>query len=73
MKISKYQLLLASIIILIGSKISIYGQPVTDTKLEFSNAPALFKENGKLCQKIIGSYQADNAVTLQITYKGKRC
>lgn len=71
MKISKYQLLLASIIILIGSKISIYGQPVTDTKLEFSNAPALFKENGKLCQKIIGSYQADNAVTLQITYKGE--
>lgn len=48
------------------------GQNISGTKIEFSNTPVLFKENGTLCQKVIGSCKVDDPVTLEIAYKGKR-
>ena len=48
------------------------GQNISGTKIEFSNTPVLFKENGTLCQKVIGSCKVADPVTLEIAYNGKR-
>lgn len=47
------------------------GQPTESSKVEFLNAPVLFKEGGKSIQQVVASYRADAPGKIIITYGGK--
>jgi len=38
---------------------NVFSQNVTPSKVEFINAPVLFKENGKSFQQVIASYRSE--------------
>ena len=45
-------------LIICVSAIQIIGQNASPSKVDFKNAPVLFKEGGKSFQQVIASYQA---------------
>src|SRR5674476_22961 len=62
--------LLISLIVLIGSK-QLIGQIVQSSKVDFLNAPVLFKEGGKSFQQVIASYQAETPGKIIFAKDGK--
>ena len=62
--------LLISLIVLIGSN-QLYGQIVQSSKVDFKNAPVLFKEGGKSYQQVIASYQAETPGKIIFAKEGK--
>ena len=62
--------LLISLIVLIGSK-QLIGQIVQTSKVDFLNAPVLFKEGGKSFQQVIASYQAETPGKIIFAKDGK--
>jgi hypothetical protein len=55
----------------IASVIQINGQNKIPSKVDFKNAPVLFKKEGKSFQQVIASYRADAPGKIVITYAGK--
>ena len=62
--------LLISLIVLIGSK-QLNGQIAESSKVDFLNAPVLFKEGGKSCQQVIASYQTETPGKIIFAKDGK--
>ena len=62
--------LLISLIVLIGSK-QLIGQIVQSSKVDFLNAPVLFKEGGKSFQQVIASYQTETPGKIIFAKDGK--
>ena len=62
--------LLISLIVLIGSN-QLYSQIVQSSKVDFKNAPVLFKEGGKSFQQVIASYQAETPGKIIFAKDGK--
>ncbi|MCX6225548.1 MAG: hypothetical protein NTV01_12495 [Bacteroidia bacterium] len=47
------------------------GQSGPPTKVEFLNAPVLFKEGGKLYQQVVASYSSENTGKIVFSWNGK--
>jgi hypothetical protein len=58
-------------LVVIASAIQINGQNKIPSKVDFKNAPVLFRKGGKSFQQIIASYRADAPGKIVITYAGK--
>jgi len=58
-------------LMVIASVIQINGQNKIPSKVDFKNAPVLFKKEGKSFQQVIASYRADAPGKIVITYAGK--
>lgn len=58
-------------LMVIASGIQINGQNKIPLKVDFKNAPVLFRKGGKSFQQIIASYRADSPGRIVITYAGK--
>jgi hypothetical protein len=58
-------------LMVIASVIQINGQNKIPSKVDFKNAPVLFKKGGKSFQQIIASYRAESPGKIVITYAGK--
>jgi Glycosyl hydrolases family 38 N-terminal domain./Glycosyl hydrolases family 38 C-terminal domain. len=70
MKALKFALVFISWMAFISTLCS-YGQNSVATKVEFLNAPVLFKEKGKSYQQIIASYHADKTGKITFSENGK--
>lgn len=53
------------------STMQLYGQNVVPSKVDFKNAPVLFKEGGKSYQQVIARYQAENPGKIIFTKDSK--
>src|SRR5674476_1026996 len=62
--------LFISLVVLI-STMQLYGQSVLSSKVDFKNAPVLFKEGGKSFQQVIASYQAETPGKIIFAKDGK--
>jgi len=60
-----------ALLIIIGTMQLDGQQSATSTKVEFLNAPVLFKEGGKSFQQVIASFRSDKAGKIVITADGK--
>lgn len=59
-----------SLVVLL-STMQLYGQNTPSSKVDFVNAPVLFKEGGKSYQQVIASYRAENSGIIIFTKNGK--
>ena len=64
-------LVLLVTLMVLASAIQINGQNKLPLKVDFKNAPVLFREGGKSFQQIIASYRAESPGKIVITYAGK--
>jgi len=62
--------LFISLVVLL-STMQLYSQNSPSSKVDFLNAPVLFKEGGKSYQQVIASYQAENPGKIIFTKDGK--
>ena len=53
------------------SAIQIYSQNASSSKIDFKNAPVLFKEGGKSFQQVVASYRSQSPGKISFTYGGK--
>ncbi len=53
------------------STMQLYSQNVLSSKIDFKNAPVLFKEGGKSYQQVIASYRAENPGKIVFTKDNK--
>jgi len=58
-------------LVVLMSTMQLYGQNVQSSKVDFLNAPVLFKEGGKSYQQVIASYRAGNPGKIIFTKDGK--
>ncbi|MCJ7450088.1 MAG: hypothetical protein MUO72_20635 [Bacteroidales bacterium] len=58
-------------VLYIFSSLQLTGQTATTLKVEFLNAPVLFKEDGKSFQQVVASYRSENAGKIIISQGGK--
>ena len=65
-----FSMLFIAMLIII-STMQLDGQVAPSTKVEFLNAPVLFKEGGKSFQQVVASYRSDKAGKIVITNGGK--
>ncbi len=62
--------ILSTLIVLV-STLNVNSQTRPDAKVEFLNAPVLFKENGKSLQQVIASYRAEAPGKITFNYGGR--
>ena len=63
-------ILLIALIICV-SAIQINGQDASQSKVDFKNAPVLFKEGGKAFQQVVASFRSQSPGKISFTYGGK--
>ena len=59
-------------ILVVTSTLSQVAQVTPSPKVEFLNAPVLFKEGGKSFQQVVASYRSEKAGKIVITKRWKR-
>lgn len=64
-------MLIIVISILFGSTIQLYGQNESSSKVEFLNAPILYKEGGKSYQQVVASYRSGKIGKIVFSKEGK--
>ena len=62
--------LLVTLMVLTSAN-QINGQNKLPSKVDFKNAPVLFREGGKSFQQVIASYRAETPGKIVFTYAGK--
>ena len=62
--------LFISLEVLLGT-MQLYSQNALSSKIDFKNAPVLFKEGGKSYQQVVASYRAENTGKIIFTKDGK--
>ena len=70
MKIKNRWIILLVIFFIAGAT-HVRGQNESSSKVEFSNAPVLFKENGKPFQQVVASYKSEKKGIVYFSNKGK--
>ncbi len=70
MKKSNLTTILIMIMVLL-SIVDLYSQNVPAVKVDFKNAPVLFKEDGKSYQQVIASYKAEDPDKIIFSLDGK--
>jgi alpha-mannosidase len=70
MRKTVFSTLLIAMLLLISTKQS-DGQVAPSTKVEFLNAPVLFKEGGKSFQQVVASFRSEKAGKILISRDGK--
>jgi alpha-mannosidase len=70
MRKTRFSTVIIALLIMFSS-VQLEGQVVPSTKVEFLNAPVLFKEGGKSFQQVVASYRSDKAGKIIITKSGK--
>ena len=58
-------------LVVLMSTMQLYSQNTLSSKIDFKNAPVLFKEGGKSYQQVIASYRAENPGKIIFTKDGK--
>ncbi|MFA5816765.1 MAG: glycoside hydrolase family 38 C-terminal domain-containing protein [Bacteroidales bacterium] len=59
------------LLLVLFSNLQLHGQDVTSSKVEFLNAPVLFKEGNKSFQQVIASYNSEKAGKIIFILDGK--